>query len=202
MVQVFTRYLNLTSRVQEKNTFITKEHGLEVMQMPPQKHIIDSGATNVTSTTQTSVLLAKGVINPDPFTNNYECRAGSIIGALTIQLDVTPLYSVFGTNDMYFDWGLFFNINDQQTAPSMDNVMGSSGADMLNQVFHQDGCLIATPNSAGTAAHNVSQWRLQVKIPRSWSKLNRGDTIRLYFKFSQAQTCSVKIRCIYKEYFP
>lgn len=170
--------------------------------MPPQKHVIDSGNTNVTSTTQTSLLLAKGVINPDPYTNNYECRAGSIIGDITLQLDVTPLYSVFGTNDWYFDWLVFFNINDQQTAPSAEAVMGSSGADMINQIFHQDGTLLATPNTAATAAMNVYQWRVQIGIPKAWRKLNRGDTIRLYFKFSQAQTASVKIRAIYKEYFP
>lgn len=174
------------------------------MRMPPQKHIIDSGATSNASTAQTSLLLVKGTINPDPFTNNFECRAGSIIGAMAIQIDIVPEAGQLHSAPTFFDWGIFFNINDSQTAPSMDDVMGSAGADLLNQVIHQDGCLLSQVPVAGTqtAPYNEKSWRLLVKIPRSWSKLGRGDTIRLYFKFSNTNTHWLKIRVIYKEYFP
>lgn len=174
------------------------------LRMPPQKHIIDSGSTNVSSTAQTSLLIAKGVINPDPFTNNYECRAGSIIGALTIQMDVVYAADQLGTNPGYFDWGLFFNINDQQTAPSVDAAMSSAGADLITQLFHQDGCLLTAVKAAGTSNtdYAVHSWRLSVKVPKAWSKLNRGDTIRLLFKPGTTNTIWLKIRVIYKEYWP
>lgn len=171
--------------------------------MPPQKHIIDSGVTTVASTSQTSLLIAKGVINPDPFTNNYECRAGSIVGALTIQLDVVPDNDLTVGAPAYFDWGLFFNINDAQTAPSMEAAMSSAGADLITQIFHQDGALVPVPGAVSNTSDNqVKSWRLQVKVPTSWQKVNRGDTIRLYFKFNQSRTHYVKIKVIYKEYWP
>lgn len=171
--------------------------------MPPQKHVVDQVPLAVTSATQTSMLIAKGVINPDPYTNNYECRAGSVIGALTVSIDVDIDRAQFGNYDPFsFDWGIFYNINDQQTAPSMDQVMGSSGADMINQIIHQDGCILAVPYASSTTDPGQHSWRLTVALPRSWSKLNRGDTIRLYFKFGVAIKTWIKIRVIYKEYFP
>lgn len=170
--------------------------------MPPQKHIIDSGLTSVASTTQTSLLVAKGTINPDPFTDATQCRAGSIIGALNCQLDVVLDRAAFGANPLMFDWMMFFNINDAQTPPTADNVMGSAGADLLTQVFHQDGCLLQMPSAAATCDMKVHSWRIQIAIPKSWSKIMRGDTIRLYFKISATTTTWVKIRVIYKEYFP
>lgn len=172
------------------------------MGMPPQKHVIDSGATTVASTSQTSLLVAKGIINPDPFTNNYECRAGSIVGAMTVQIDLAIASNVINAGTMLFDWMLFYNINDSQTAPSCEAVMSSAGADLISQIIHQDGTLITNPNSLSTADANVRSWRLNIAIPRTWSKLNRGDTIRLYFKNSIANSMTIKIRVIYKEYFP
>lgn len=174
------------------------------MGMPPQKHIVDSGLTTNASTAQTSFLLAKGIINPDPFTNNYECRSGSIIGAMTIQMDVTLGQGAKGAagSPIIFDWGLFYNINDSQTAPTMDNAMGSAGADLINQLFHQDQTIFVFPVSDTTNEYRPHSWRVVVKIPKSYQKILRGDAIRLYFKFSQNLPTALKIRVIYKEYFP
>lgn len=171
--------------------------------MPPQKHIIDSGATSVTSSTQTLLEIAKGVMNPDPFTNPTNVRAGSIIGQLTVQLDVVLDRTIFGNYDaLYFDWYVGYNINGSQTMPTADNVMGSAGADLLNQVFHQDGCIFSFADTTTTAEQTVKSWRLNIDIPKAWKKVNRGDTINLYFKFNAAIKSWVKIRVIYKEYFP
>lgn len=173
--------------------------------MPPQKHIIDSGITSNQSSAQSTVLLAKAVINPDPYTNNFEVRAGSIVGAMTIELDVTldPQSFAAAHLPVYFDWGLFYNINDQQTAPTVDAPMSSAGADMLNQLFHLDGTIINGPINSPTADNNVFHWRTQVAVPKSWSKMLRGDTIRLLFKFSDATSKFwIKVRVIYKEYYP
>lgn len=170
--------------------------------MPPQKHVIESGVVNNASTSQTSMLIAKGVINPDPYTTNTDCRAGSILGSMTFQIDVVPAGSDTGPLNVYFDWFVMFNINDQQTPPTADAVMSSSGADLINQIWHQDGCYIAVPTAVNVADYQVKQWRLNITPPPQWKLLNRGDTVRLYFKFSNAATMGVKIRVIYKEYFP
>lgn len=173
------------------------------MRMPPQKHIIDSGLTSVTSTTQTLMEIAKGVINPDPFTNPTNCRAGSIIGQLTVQFDVVLDRTASGINDpSLLDWYIGYNINGGQTMPTADNVMGSAGADLLNQVFHQDGCILEFPTNTNVSDMQMHSWRLNVTLPKTWSKIMRGDTINLYFKFSFAIKTWVKIRVIYKEYFP
>lgn len=170
--------------------------------MPPQKHIIEQDNLGVASATQTSLILAKGVINPDPFSDATQCRAGAIIGAITLQIDVAINATAVVQAPQQFDWFLFFNINDAQTPPTANNIMGSAGADLLQQVFHQDGCMITAPNSASTSDASTHAWRTQITIPRAWSKIMRGDTIRLYFKFGSATQTYIKIRAIYKEYFP
>lgn len=173
--------------------------------MPPQKHVIESGITTVASTAQTFFTLAKGTINPDPFSDATQCRVGSILGALTIELDVTG--SPASTSDavQYFDWFLFYNIDDSQTAPTADNVMGSAGKDLINQVFHQDGCLISySPATGGTRStgYETHSWRTTISIPQTYRKILRGDTIKLYYKMSTATNATLKLRVIYKEYFP
>lgn len=173
--------------------------------MPPQKHIVDSGITSNSSTSQTSLLLAKGVINPDPYTTNTDCRAGSIIGDMALMLDIVQDNSVNGTplGPMYIDWGVFYNINDQQTPPTLDNPMGSAGADLLNQLFHVDQCFIYFPVSAGdVTAPQPRSWRVQIGIPKSFRKIMRGDTIRFYYKSSSSGKFWIKVRVIYKEYWP
>lgn len=174
------------------------------MPMPPQKHIVEAGTVTNASTSQTSFLLAHGVINPDPFSNEADCRAGSILGAMNIQLDVVPNTDQLGSQAIRFDWGIFYNIDDSQTPPSMDDPMGSAGKDLIQQLIHQDGCLLPQAPTAGTntGEYSPKSWRVNLVIPRAWSKINRGDTIRLYYKFNNAHTTLLRIRVIYKEYFP
>lgn len=171
-------------------------------QMPPQKHIIEFDNTTIASTAQTSFLLAKGVINPDPFTDATQCRVGSILGDMTVQLDFTIDTASHVGVIQQVDWYIGYNINDAQTMPTANNIMGSAGADLLSQVFHQDGCMMQSAVSTGTAPYNVSQWRVQVSIPKSWRKIMRGDTVRLFVKMGNAANTFVKLRVIYKEYYP
>lgn len=173
--------------------------------MPPQKHIVDGGVITNQSVSQTSMLLAKGVINPDPYTTSTDCRAGSIIGDITLQLDVSLDTAAFSAANfpVYFDWFVFFNINDSQTPPTADDPMASAGKDLIQQIFHEDGTLIQGTTAVPTANPNVFSWRTKIGVPQAWRKLNRGDTIRLYYKFNNANVkFFLKIRLIYKEYYP
>lgn len=167
--------------------------------MPPQKHIIDSGVVNQSSATQTRLILAKGVINPDPFTNPTDCRAGSILGAMTIQLDFVLDKGTINLQPQYVDWGIAYNINDAQTIPNMD-VVGNSH--LMNQVFHLDGGMLEIPAATNTGFFPCMTWRVTIKIPKAWSKINEGDTISLYYKMVLNSITWVKIKAIYKEYFP
>lgn len=169
--------------------------------MPPQKHVIDSGATSITSTTKSTIELAKGVLNPDYSANPTNVRVGSIIKGLSIQLDVCMDVADSNANPVYMDWYIGYNIDGAQTQPNPGSV-GSS--DLMSQVFHEDGCLIPinTATSVGAINARMNTWRLYVKIPRSWEKLMRGDIINLVFKFDTAVKMWLKAKVIYYEVFP
>lgn len=171
------------------------------MGIPPQKHVIDSGATSITSTTKSTVELAKGVLNPDYSANPSNVRVGSVVTGMVIQLDVTPDEGSFNANPVYFDWYIGYNIDGAQTQPN-PGAVGSS--DLMSQVFHEDGSLSLLPTAAQLAGQFLKQtsWRLYVKIPKSYQKLMRGDIINLVFKFDTAIKHWIKVKVIYYEIFP
>lgn len=155
----------------------------------------------MTSTTQSTFEIAKGVLNPDYSANPSNVRVGSIVKGIVIQLDVVADTTDSNTNPVYFDWYVGYNIDSAQTVPTAGSV-GSS--DLMSQVFHEDGALLKFPTVAGTNGQyqNIPTWRLYVRIPKSWEKLMRGDKIFLAFKFDTAVKCWVKIKAIYYEVYP
>lgn len=173
------------------------------MTMPPQKHVIDPGATSVTSTSKTSLELVKGVLNPDYTANPTNVRVGSVVRGITVQIDVTPDEGSFNANPLYFDWYLGYNIDGQQTA-QLPNPGSVGSSDLMNQVFHEDGSLILLPTAAQLAGQflKLNSWRLRINIPASYQKIMRGDQIQLWFKFDTAIKCWIKVKAIYYEIFP
>lgn len=174
-----------------------------VSRMPPQKHVIDTGSTTVTSTSKTSIELVKGVLNPDYTANPTNVRVGSIVTGIMIQLDVCMDTADFQANPVYFDWYVNYNIDGQQTS-ALPNPGSVGPSDLMNQIFHEDGALIPMNTSASVGAINarMNTWRLYLRIPKSYQKIMRGDIIQLVFKFDSAVKMWLKGKFIYKEIFP
>lgn len=173
------------------------------MGIPPQKHVVDSGSTSVTSTAKTSFEIAKGVINPDYSANPSNVRVGSIIKGIVLQFDAVMDVGASNANNIYLDWYVGFNIDGQQTA-QLPNPGSVGSSDIMQQIFHEDGAILKVPSTASVNSQwqNPVSWRLYIKVPKSWEKLNRGDQIQLYFKFDTAQKCWIKVKAIYYEIFP
>lgn len=169
--------------------------------MPPQKHVIDPGATSITSTTKSTIECVKGVLNPDYSANPTNVRVGSLVTGLVIQLDINADVAITNANPVYFDWYLGYNIDGAQTQPNPGSV-GSS--DLMSQVFHEDGVLFTINSVAGTGSSNAPRatWRTYVKIPKQYQKLMRGDIINIVFKFDTAVKFWLKAKVIYYEIFP
>lgn len=167
------------------------------------KHVVDIVNAGQAGGATLTARLALGTLNPDPYTNVDNVKAGSIIRALEIQLDVVAENAHFSGNIDYMDWYVWFNINGVQVAARPDIVGGSH---LKNQVFHQEGGLFREAQQV-TAVGIVSMvpmtWRLSLVLPRQWRQVNDGDTIELVYRYSDATVNhDLKLKCIYKEYFP
>lgn len=170
------------------------------MAIPPLKHIIDqqvSGA-NISAGNQTFIL-AKGVVNPNSYTTATDCRNGSIITSMSIQLDITD--QALNSIDFY-DWYVWFNIGGAQSQPTPNSTNISV---IKNQIFHQDGSLHLNNQltAVGVYMPRIATWRLQIQIPRSFRQLNENDQIELVIRGGPNSTgTSIKLKVIYKEIFP
>lgn len=162
---------------------------------PPMKHVIETAQLGITAA-QVTQAVVQGVLNPDPFTNITNVKAGSIVRALIIQIDASVLSGVAG--DATFDWHVTYSINNAQSLPAPNSVGPSH---LKNQVFHQDGALLS---STATSPSRPAVFRALVRIPKSWQQINDGDTIYINWIFSgiAGSSYNVKLRCIYTEYFP
>lgn len=163
--------------------------------MPPQKHIYQSAGFFTNFNTNGTFILAKGVLNPDPYTNHNNVRNGSLIKAITIQLDwavdVSP-------HEEVLEWYVWFNVGGAQTQPDPQAVGNSI---LKNQVFHQDGGFAALFSSIG--AVRPRSWRVTVMVPRSLQQINESDQIELVMKTGDnSASCAYRVCAIYKEYFP
>lgn len=167
---------------------------------PPIKHIIDSFQTgqNVFATPLV-IPLAIGTVNPNSYSNPTQCRNGSIITKLTVQLDFMD--SQFNSLDAY-DWYIWFNIGGTQARPQANLVNSST---LKNQVFHQDGFIVFNPQATavGSTALWKNSYRLDLNIPRGLQQLNENDTIEIVILGGpNAGSLMVKAKVIYKEIFP
>lgn len=171
------------------------------MGIPPQKHVIDSGSTTVTSTTKSTFEIVKGVLNPDYTANPSNVRVGSIVTGIMLQIDVCQDVADTNANPVYMDWYVSYNIDSGQSLPN-PGAVGSS--DLMGQIFHEDGCLIPINTASASGALNSmpKSWRTYVSIPRSYSKIMRGDVIQFVFKFDTAVKMWMKVKAIYKEIYP
>lgn len=171
------------------------------MGIPPQKHVIDTGATSITSTTKSTIECVKGVLNPDYTANPSNVRVGSIVTGIMIEMDVAADIASINANPVYFDWYVGYNIDGAQTQPNPGSV-GSS--DLMGQVFHEDGALFPLNSAVQTAAGTIklATWRTYVSIPKGYQKLMRGDIINIVFKFDTAVKFWLKAKIIYKEIYP
>lgn len=172
-----------------------------LMPIPPLKHIVETVDTSANrSVTPLVVQIAVGTVNPNSYTTQAQCRNGSLIKKLNIQLDVidSALSGAPGT----IDWYLWFNIGGVQTRV-FPNVLNASVT--KNQVFHQDGALANQVQLSATGAYVpwVTKWRLEINIPRSLQQVNENDVIEFVLGTNiGAATTTTKFRCIYKEIFP
>lgn len=176
------------------------------MPQPPMKHVLDDLLSIPHGTVTDQVInLAVGTVNPDPYTTNNAVKNGSIIGTMSLQLDVylDQNYDA-GQTACLFDWYVGFNINGQQTMPNPNNVGASH---VKNQIFHQDqGVLEVSAQAANVAVRPPKPlvWRVQIAIPRLYHQVNEGDVIEFHIIKSVMSTAdlNVKLKCIYKEYYP
>lgn len=168
---------------------------------PPMKHIVDVvNSAEVGAATRT-VQLVQGVLNPDPFVNVTNVKAGSKVTHLEIQLDINA-DSLNGGTITYFDCYVWFNINGAQGTP-LPTLVGANH--LKNQVFHQEGALMDTYVSrtdVGWVRQNPKVFRMSISIPRQWQQINDGDTIELVYRYSSALNFTTKVKAIYKEFFP
>lgn len=171
------------------------------MVQPPQKHVIDSGSTSVTSTAKSTLEIVKGVLNPDYTANPSNVKVGSLVTGMVLQIDVVSDVPITNANPVYFDWYIGYNIDQGQTLPN-PGAVGSS--DLMGQVFHEDGSLIPVPSATTTssAQNHPAVWRTYVKIPKSYRKIMRGDVIQFVFKFDTAVKMWLKVKAIYYEVYP
>lgn len=170
------------------------------MPIPPLKHIVEVVDTNANrSVTPLVVQIAVGTVNPNSYTTQAQCRNGSLIKKLTIQLDVVDAaVNNVGT----IDWYVWFNIGGVQTRV-FPNVLNASVT--KNQVFHQDGALVVSNQvtAVGIVVPWVNKWRIEINVPRSLQQVNENDTIELVMGTNVGSaTTSTKCRVIYKEIFP
>lgn len=172
------------------------------MAQPPQKHVVDVINTGEVGAATRTVQLALGTLNPDPYTNVTNVKAGSKVTVITVQLDTNVEAPAAGHFPDYFDWFLWFNINGAQTTPRPD-LVGQSH--LKNQIFHQDGAIefVSGITAANTLVAKGLTWRAHIVIPRQWQIVNDGDTIELVYRWADGtNTHDTKVKAIYKEIYP
>lgn len=165
---------------------------------PPMKHVVDSNIFGEASGAVKTIPIAIGTLNPDPYTNTTNVRAGSIIGSINCQIEMSS--NILTANTVAIDWLIGFDINNQGALPS-PAVGGVGASHVKNQVFHQDGGFQET----GTLdIPKPLVWNFVLKIPRAWRQINEADQINFMYKYSAggAGSCDTKYRFIYTEYFP
>lgn len=169
------------------------------MGIPPLKHVVDDLLVNGNISAVPQVFpIAVGTVNPNSYVTPQQVRNGSIIGALTLQIDITD--SQVNSLDT-IDWYVWFNIGGTQPRP---NPGATNASTLKNQIFHQDGCMALNTDLAAGSFQNIAKsWRTTVLVPKMYRQLNENDVIEFVAQGGAAGAfTSIKFRCIYKEIFP
>lgn len=170
--------------------------------IPPLKHVVDQVVTNANISAAFQVFpICVGTINPNSYATATQCRNGSLVKKLTLQIDVVDLNGSGGAPNE-IDWYIWFNIGGVQARVNPNLINGSV---TKNQIFHQDGAMICMNiiTAVGIEVPWVHKWRVEIMIPRSLQQINENDAIEAVFSSSvNAATTSIKFRAIYKEIFP
>lgn len=168
------------------------------MPIPPMKHINNNSITLTNNNTVQTMVLAKGVLNPDPYTNQNNVKAGSIIGDIHLFLDIGEEASSVNGNpqgDMY----MWFNVAGAQTQPTPGN---EGASDLKNQIFWMEQFQLEHVASLEPWIH---KFRTIIRVPKWARQLNKDDQIEFVFKMTgmvASQSVDFKEKSIYKEYFP
>lgn len=166
---------------------------------PPHKHVVDNFIAAAAGNTIIPRDLAQGTLNPDPYTNTNNVKAGSKVSFIDLYLGVAPDGNISAGVPMQIDWYVWFNINAQQLVVD-PKAIGTSHT--KSQVFHQDSCLLA---ANGGLSPGRGEWHVQIAIPKSWQVLQDGDVISLIVMgtvLGTAVPIDIKYRAIYKEWYP
>lgn len=172
-----------------------------MQKIPPHKHIVQTMQTGLNLSANNTLIIAKGVLNPDPFANSNNVRAGSIIKKITIALDWVNYAETVQADS--FEWYVWFNVNGAQTQPDPTTTNASH---LKNQIIHQDGTFqyyqgATVPNSFNMLP--VNKWRIVINVPRWAQQLNDGDQLEIVVRTLQNNGGSVLRSCvIYKEIYP
>lgn len=170
-----------------------------VLRIPPMKHVVEGFPIGDTGAAVKTIDIAVGTENPDPYTNPTNVRNGSLITAITCQIDFdATLVSTVG-----FDWYVWFNIAGAQAV--VNPAGGVNISKTKNQIFHQDGGIQDTIADTAAAITNVGimKWRLTINIPKSYQQINFGDKIQfVYYSTVGGGANNLKYRFIYKEIYP
>lgn len=166
------------------------------MPMPPQKHIVESDALGEAGNVSRDIDIVIGAINPDPFTNLNQVKAGSYVQALSVEMDYNCDTPPAAANPAVLEWFIWYNINGAQTPPT-PLLVGQSH--LKNQVFMQGGGLFTNAD-----ARRAASFRFMLRIPKAYQMINDGDKITLRYKYIQGtpDNFDTRWKFIYKEYFP
>lgn len=171
------------------------------MAIPPLKHVVDQVVTNANISAVFQVIpIAVGTINPNSYTTSTQCRNGSLVKKITLQIDAVDFTATGQGNQL--DWYIWFNIGGVQARVNPNLINGSV---TKNQIFHQDGAMIAMNalTAVGVEVPWIHKWRVEINVPRSLQQINENDAIELVFSSSiNAANMNLKVRAIYKEIFP
>lgn len=170
------------------------------MVQPPVKHVISNAILGAASAANQTVVIAQGVLNPDPYTNNNNIKAANKIFATHIMIDWSPA-SGGAIGDYTFSWYIAFNINGAQPMPTVDN----TGASHINsQIFMEEFALQITGTAASAASPPSHAWRTVLRLPKSWSTFNDGDQLELHYTTAGPASAlhDIKYKFIYKEVYP
>lgn len=165
------------------------------------KHITDDSLTWSNASNQ-FITLVKGALNPDPYTNANNVRAGSIVRHIEIMIDYGTDTSSDATGLHQYDWYVWYNVNQAQVQPIPNSVNVSH---LKNQVFQQGSGQFGLAKTASATvippAHHVI--RLSINIPKWAQQINDGDAIELVFaQNNSTNNWTAKVKSIYKEIFP
>lgn len=164
------------------------------MPQPPMKHIVESNALGEAGGVRRDIVVVQGAINPDPFANLNQVKAGSIVQSIDVDLEFAiDTTQVAGSLEALVDFYFFYNINGAQVPPT-NLLVGQSH--LKNQVFFQD--------QAFVIAQKPASFRFNLRIPRAYQQINDGDQIVFAYKWVSLVTGNSgnSWKFIYKEYFP